>query len=80
MKIVVIGATGTIGRAVVAALQPRHDVVAASRKGPHPVDIQDASSIAALLDKHRDADAVISAAGGAAWKPLAELTDADFQR
>lgn len=79
MKIIVIGATGTIGSAIVAALRPRHDVVAASRKGEHRVDIQDKASITALLDRHRDADAVICAAGGGAWKPLAELTDADFQ-
>lgn len=80
MKIIVIGATGTIGGAIVAALRPRHDVIAASRKGEHRVDILDKASISALLDHHRDAEAVISAAGGAAWKPLAELTDADFQR
>ena len=78
MKIIVIGATGTIGSAIVAALRGTHDVIAASRKGEHKVDIQDAASIAALLDKHRDANAVVCAAGGGAWKPLAELTDADF--
>lgn len=78
MKIIVIGATGTIGAAVVRALRPRHEVIEASRKGPHKVDIQDARSIAAVLDAERP-DAVISCAGGAAWKPLAELTDADFE-
>jgi NAD(P)-dependent dehydrogenase (short-subunit alcohol dehydrogenase family) len=78
MKIIVIGATGTIGAAVVRALRAHHDVLEASRKGPHKVDIQNARSIAALLDAERP-DAVISCAGGAAWKPLAELTDADFE-
>jgi len=78
MKIIVIGATGTIGAAVVRALRPRHDVIEASRKGAHKADIQDARSVAALLDKERP-DAVICAAGGGAWKPLAELTDADFE-
>jgi NAD(P)-dependent dehydrogenase (short-subunit alcohol dehydrogenase family) len=77
MKIIVIGASGTIGAAVVRALRPRHDVLEASRKGPHKVDIKDHRSIAALLETERP-DAVISCAGGAAWKPLAELTDADF--
>jgi len=78
MKIIVIGATGTIGSAIVAALRGKHDIIAASRNGEHKVDIKDAASIAALLDKHRDANAVVCAAGGGAWKPLAELTDADF--
>jgi len=27
MKIIVIGATGTIGRAVVEALDPRHEII-----------------------------------------------------
>ena len=78
MKIIVIGATGTIGSAIVAALRGKHDVIAASRNGEHKVDIKDAASIAALLDKHRDANAVVCAAGGGAWKPLDQLTDADF--
>lgn len=78
MKIIVIGATGTIGAAVVRALRPNHDVLEASRKGPHKVDLKDHRSIAALLEAERP-DAVISCAGGAAWKPLAELTDADFE-
>lgn len=78
MKIIVIGATGTIGAAIVRALRPRHDVLDASRKGPHKVDIHDARTIANLLD-HARPDAVICAAGGGAWKPLAELTDADFE-
>ena len=78
MKIIVIGATGTVGAAVVRALRPRHDVVEASRSGAHKVDIKDARSVATLLDQERP-DAVISCAGGAAWKPIAELTDADFE-
>ena len=78
MKILVIGASGTIGAAIVRALRPRHEVIEASRKGPHKADIQDARTIINLLTTTRP-EAVISAAGGAAWKPLAELTDADFE-
>jgi NAD(P)-dependent dehydrogenase (short-subunit alcohol dehydrogenase family) len=78
MKILVIGASGTIGAAIVRALRPRHEVIEASRKGPHKADIKDARTITNLLTTTRP-EAVISAAGGAAWKPLAELTDADFE-
>jgi len=78
VKIIVVGATGTIGRAVADALAARHEVVAVARKGPVKADIQDASSLARLFETVKDADAVVCCAGGAAWKPLAELSDDDF--
>jgi len=79
MKILVIGATGTIGSAVVAALAARkHDVVAASRSGEVRVDIDDAASVRALFEHLRALDAVVCCAGNAAFKPLAALGDEDF--
>ncbi len=78
MRILLVGATGTIGKAVAAALGARHEVVAASRHTGERVDIEDPASIRALYQRVGRLDAVISAAGGAAWKPLAELTDQDF--
>ncbi len=78
MRILLVGATGTIGKAVAAALGSRHEVVAASRHTGERVDIEDPASIRALYQRVGRVDAVISAAGGAAWKPLAELTDQDF--
>lgn len=79
MRILIIGATGTIGGAVVAALQGRHELVLAShREGPEHVDIGDPSSIRALYSRIGRVDAVVSAAGQAAFKPFADLTDADF--
>lgn len=79
MKIVVVGANGTIGSAVAAALAPRHEVVAASRSGPNRVDIRDSESVESLLAALGPVDAIVNAAGGAAYKPLADLTAADFQ-
>lgn len=79
MRILLVGATGTIGRAVAALLRPRHDVVEASRhKAHYHVDIADEDSIRSLYEDVGHVDAVVSAAGQAAWKPLADLTDADF--
>lgn len=79
MRILIVGASGTIGRAVVAALKGRHDLVLASKdKAPEPVDISDPASIRALYARVGRVDAVVSAAGLAAFKPLAELADADF--
>src|SRR3712207_4714076 len=79
MRILLIGASGTVGRAIAAALQGRHELVLASRQTSHEqVDITDPHSIRALYRRVGQLDAVVSAAGGAAWKPLADLTDSDF--
>ena len=78
MRILVVGATGTIGREVVKALAGGNEVVQASRKHGVRVDIRDAASIRAMYKSVGKVDAVVSAAGSAAWKPLAELTDEDF--
>lgn len=79
MKIIVVGATGTIGREVVKALSAKgHDVVAASRTSKAKVDIRDSASIEHLFKTTKDVDAVVSCAGDAAFKPLTDLTDADF--
>jgi NAD(P)-dependent dehydrogenase (short-subunit alcohol dehydrogenase family) len=80
MKIVVIGATGTIGSAVLEALAPRHEVIGLSRHGDPSVDLRSTSSIEALFEKVSGVDAVVSCAGGAAWKPLEALTEEDFAR
>jgi NAD(P)-dependent dehydrogenase (short-subunit alcohol dehydrogenase family) len=80
MRILLIGATGTIGSAIAAALQDRHDLVRASRQKAHEsVDVSDPDSIRALYQRVGRVDAVISAAGQAAFKPLASLSDADFE-
>lgn len=78
MKIVVIGSSGIIGAAVVRALAARHEVIGVHRQGEPSVDITDPASIANLFANVPAIDAVISCAGSAAWKPLAELTDEDF--
>jgi NAD(P)-dependent dehydrogenase (short-subunit alcohol dehydrogenase family) len=81
MKIVVIGATGTIGKAVAAALRGHHEVVAISRTaGESRVDITDKASIERAFDAIGEVDAIVSAAGGAVFKPLEALTDADFDK
>ena len=79
MRILLIGATGTIGKAIAAVLGRRHELVLASRhQAPLQVDIADPVSIRALYAKVGKVGAVISAAGEARFKPLDELSDADF--
>jgi NAD(P)-dependent dehydrogenase (short-subunit alcohol dehydrogenase family) len=80
VRILVVGATGTIGRAVVEALQPRHAVIAVSlQQAAEQVDIGDPGSIRALYQRIGQLDAVVSTAGRAVFKPLSELSDSDFQ-
>ena len=80
MKIVVIGATGTVGRAVTAALEGEHEVVkVGSKSGDHQVDITDAGSIRQLFDKIGRVDAVVSTAGKVHFGPLTEMTEAEME-
>jgi NAD(P)-dependent dehydrogenase (short-subunit alcohol dehydrogenase family) len=79
MRILIVGATGTIGRPLVAALQGRHELVLASRMKSHEqVDLADPASIRALYQRVGKVDAVVSAAGEAKFAPLVQLTDEDF--
>ncbi len=79
MRVLVIGAHGTIGSEIVKALAGAHEVLSASRSNAEiTVDIRDVASIRAMYAKAGRLDAVISAAGSGAWKPLDQLTDEDF--
>lgn len=64
MKIIVIGASGTIGQAVVKELESRHEVIKAGfSSGDLRVDIRDQSSIEALFKKVETVDAVVLTTG-----------------
>jgi NAD(P)-dependent dehydrogenase (short-subunit alcohol dehydrogenase family) len=79
MKLILIGATGTIGGAVTAALSQRHEIVAVSRHTePLRVDISSPAAIRALFEAVGPIDGVISACGAARFKPLALLDDEDL--
>jgi NAD(P)-dependent dehydrogenase (short-subunit alcohol dehydrogenase family) len=80
MKLLLIGASGTIGRAAAAALSSRHELIAVSRQSvPARVDISSPKSIRALFAEVGPIDGVISTAGAARRKPLAQLEDDDFE-
>lgn len=74
-RVLVVGAGGTLGRAVVAELAQRHDVIAASRtEGDVRIDLTDPASIRAALEKIGRLDAIVCTARKVPFKPLADMT------
>ena len=79
MKIVVVGATGTIGRAVVAALAGRHEVVTVGKRGgDRQVDITDSESIRRLFEQIGRFDALVCAAGKVHFGELSAMTEKEM--
>jgi NAD(P)-dependent dehydrogenase (short-subunit alcohol dehydrogenase family) len=79
MKIIIVGATGTIGKAVVNLFGSKHEVIKASRSGDVRVDLSNPDSIKEMYSEVSDIDAVVCAAGGARFGPLDSFSDEDFQ-
>jgi NAD(P)-dependent dehydrogenase (short-subunit alcohol dehydrogenase family) len=81
MKIIIVGASGRIGREVDKALSSSHDIV---RVGAHSGDVQCdytvPESVRAMFEKIGEFDSLISVIGGdSVFKPFAELNDEDFR-
>lgn len=80
MRIVVLGATGTIGKAVAELFREKgHEVIAASRSSEPAVDIENPATIAAFFEQVGEVDAIVSAAGSAAFVALQDLTEEQIQ-
>ena len=81
MKIIVIGASGTVGRAVAQELNQRHEVIRVGRtQGDYQVDITAQQSVQSLFEKIGQVDAIVSATGNLFFGPLATMTDRDFNQ
>ena len=79
MKIILVGASGTIGQAIDRELRERHDIVRVGRhSGELQVNITDPASIRRLFEQTGPFDALISAAGNAHFGALEELTGKEF--
>ena len=79
MKVVVVGATGTIGTAVTKELGQRHDIVkVGGSSGDVQVDMASPESIRQMYQTIGKVDAVVSTAGGAHFGPLTSLTRKEF--
>ena len=80
MKILIVGATGTIGKFVTSALSERHEIVkAGSKSGDVQVDITDAGSIRKMFDKVGKIDAVVATAGKVHFGEFAKMNTAEIE-
>jgi NAD(P)-dependent dehydrogenase (short-subunit alcohol dehydrogenase family) len=80
-KVLLVGATGTIGRAVAAALEPDHDVVRIARKGGDlQVDAASTASISEMYAKVGAFDALVSTMGSGVMGAFENLSAEDFLR
>jgi NAD(P)-dependent dehydrogenase (short-subunit alcohol dehydrogenase family) len=78
MRVIVIGASGTIGRHVADQLEAHHEVLRASRSADLAVDLEDPDSIARMYERAGAVDAVVCAAGAAKLGTLDTLRGSDF--
>lgn len=77
LRILLVGASGTIGRAVAAELGARHDIVTAGRNsGDVQMNIDDPASVVAGLRKAGSIDAVACASGSVNFRPLGVIEPA----
>ena len=75
MKIVVVGATGAVGRTAVEALSGRHEIISVGRtSGDVNMDIEDVDSIRRMYREVGNLDAVVSAVGHVHFGPVHEMT------
>ncbi|KAE8760430.1 short chain dehydrogenase [Paraburkholderia madseniana] len=78
-KIVVIGATGTVGQAVSTALKARHEVIeVGATRGQYRVDSTDPASIERLFSEIGKVDGIVTATGKLHFGPLPEMSVEQF--
>lgn len=80
MKIVIVGASGTIGSTVSDLLAKDHQVIRVGHsQGDARVDMRDPASIRGLFAKLGQFDSLVVASGSAAFNALTEMTDEEWQ-
>lgn len=80
MKIIVIGGTGTIGKAVVKELSQRHTVILVGHaQGDIQVDITDKKSIEKMYQATGKVNAVVATTGSVHFDDLASMTEEKYQ-
>ena len=79
MKILLIGANGTIGKVVKNHLDKKHQVIASSRSSSKTkINIESTYSILAALESVGPIDSIVCIAGEARWKDMDDMTEEDY--
>ncbi|NDJ58181.1 short chain dehydrogenase [Enterobacteriaceae bacterium 4M9] len=79
MKVMVIGASGTIGRGIVDELSHDCDIIRVGKtQGDLRVDLTDSASVNALFARSGSVDGIIAATGNVYFGTLEEMSDAQF--
>lgn len=80
MKVIIVGATGTIGSKVTEDLEGDHEVIkVGSSSGDIQADITDSESIEELFEEVESFDALVSATGAGHFGPIHDMTEDDFK-
>ncbi len=80
MRILLIGGTGTVGKAASLGLK-KHDLVLAGRtSGDITVDVMDEASIRAMFKKAGKIDAVVTTTGHTHFGPVSDMTAEQFRK
>lgn len=80
MKVLVVGAAGTIGKLVIKELAPRHEIIEAGKQsGRYQVDIASEESVRHLFERVGKVDAIVAVAGDVHFGPLKEMTAEQFK-
>lgn len=81
MKIVIVGATGTMGKHLVGAFEKDYEIIKVATKGGDiQADITSIASIENLFKQIGTFDALISTAGTTYVGPWSKLTDKEFRQ
>ncbi|MGO4291909.1 short chain dehydrogenase [Chitinophaga sp. RAB17] len=80
MKIIIVGASGTIGKHVASSLEKDHEIIrVGSKSGDIQTDITSPASIENLFKQAGAFDALVCTAGDAYFGPLKNMTDKEFR-
>jgi NAD(P)-dependent dehydrogenase (short-subunit alcohol dehydrogenase family) len=81
MKMIIVGASGTMGKHLTAAFKKEHEVITAASEGCDvQVDITSTASIENMYKQVGAFDALISTAGPTYVGPWKKLTDKEFRQ